>query len=254
MRDMKTIIGSRIDTSIDTGSLLVPINSLSHYIQRFSDPGLYHAHGLKEYQLSKSGSLARVAHKGRYFALTSHHQSKLADYDYDELVVTNRERSRYYSGHRAVFPIEVGENEYSFDCLVYEFTDLVRSGRIPSDVWYQIPEESRGYSTPKPIIICTVGYPSYRNHIDYESSSYPIGPNAVWGFEKEPRIVGRLSFSPISPIDFEPSGMSGSPVFAVRMEGTLLKLFLAGILTEASRTAFNFLPLNRIIPALNSIA
>jgi hypothetical protein len=251
---LETIIGSRITTSVSAGGLFIPANSLSHYLQRFSDPGLYHAHSLENYQLSKSGSLVRVSYKGRYFAITSHHQSKRAGYEYDELVMVNRNRDRYFSGHRAIFPIESDDEEYSFDCLIYEFSDLVKSGKLPKDNWYQILEKSANYPTPKPIVICTIGYPGHRNNIDYENSVYPIGPNAVWGSEVESRIKGRLSFEPISLIDFDPVGMSGSPVFALNMEEGLLELFLAGILTEASRQTFNFLPLNRIIPALDTVS
>ena len=251
MRGLDTILGSKLNTSIDMNGLFVPANSLSDYLQRFTDPALYHAHDLDEFQLSKSGSLFRIKYRERYFAITSHHQSKRGGYQYDELVLIGKERNWYYTGHKAIFPVEEQESEYEFDCLIYEFTDLVEAEKLSSSNWFSVNEISATRTTPKPLIVCTIGYPSHRNNIDYSQKSYPIGPNAVWGTEAKSNIRNRLAFTPKPTIDFEPSGMSGAPVFAVERDGELLFGFCAGILTEATRKKFNFIPLNKLKRALD---
>ncbi|WP_299879892.1 hypothetical protein [uncultured Sulfitobacter sp.] len=242
----ETIVGSRVSTSISHGGLQVPANSLGEYIERFADPAIFNAHELEEYGLSKSGSLTRCRFGDKHFVLTSLHQSRIPGYGFDELILTAECRKTFISSHRAIFPEETCGTESSFDCLAYEFTDLVMAGKLARSNWFELTKFDIDAPTPKPVLVAAVGYPSHRNIIDYDMNTYAIGPNVVWGVETEPLLRDRLSFIPEAPIDFDPNGMSGGPVFAIVESVVGLELRLVGILTNASRTAFNFIPLSRL--------
>jgi hypothetical protein len=77
----------------------------------------------------------------------------------------------------------------------------------------------------------------------YDEKTYAIAPNLVWGDQVDPQISDRRSFVPVNPIDYEPNGMSGAPVFGLELRAQQLHLALAGILTNASAKTFNYLPI-----------
>ena len=244
--DLETIIGSKVGTSIRVNSLLIPADSLSNHLLRFSDPALFNTAGLEKYSLSKSGSLTKVKLGVRYFALISYHQIKTPSYDFEQLCIIHSDRKTMFTSHSAVFPNGTQENIEDFDCALFEFTDVVKANKLPETGWYDLGVDLGRKLFPKAIIVCCIGYPGYRNNIDFDKLEYPVAPNAVWGHEIESQIKGRLSFRPKPEIDFDPSGMSGAPIFGVELQYNQPVVFFAGILTNASSQTFNFIPITRI--------
>jgi hypothetical protein len=196
--------------------------------------------------MSKAGSLFRARYRDRYFALVSAHQIRFDKYGYEQLCLINDARKTLVSSHRAIFPSGPDADESDFDCMLFEFTDVVASGALSRHNWYDLTEEMEWDQTPKPSLVCAIGYPGYRNHIYYENWCYGVSPNIVWGKECLPKIGDRLAFSPNPEISFEPKGMSGGPVFCIRLNASDPEAFFAGILTNASKSLFHFLPLVRL--------
>jgi len=134
--------------------------------------------------------------------------------------------------------------------MLFEFTDVVNSGKLKKSDWYELRHDISSGIIPSAAMVCAIGYPGFRNSIDYEAKNYAKSPNVVWGKETRPRMQGRLSLVPDPEISFDPAGMSGGPVFGFRLESHSPEVFLAGIIANASNAVFNFMPLTRIRRAI----
>lgn len=244
--ELNTIIGSRVDTSVDFNGLIVPANSVAHHIMSYTSPALFYTENNDPYSITKSGSLSRVRYKDRYFALATHHQVRGENYEFDQLCIHNIERKTFNTSNRAFFPEGDSSSKEDFDCLLFEFTDAVSGKGLSQVGWYDIENDLRRHMTPKSLVCCCIGYPGFRNRIDYDQAAYIVAPNAVFGRESSPALQGRLSFKPINEISYDPVGMSGGPVFGLSVESGKVVANLSGVLTNASRTCFNFISLQRI--------
>jgi hypothetical protein len=245
---LDTILDQRINTSIDFNGLLVPANFTAHHIQTYSNPALFFTKDSEPYSLSRAGSITKLRHKDRYFSLVSSHQFSIGHYDFEQLCIHNTDKKTFSTSNRAFFPKGVDTGESDFDCMLFEFTDAVLDGALSPNGWYNIQRDLGRDKTPRALGCCCVGYPGYRNHIDYENELYTLAPSAVFGKEIEPTLPGRLAFQPINSIEYDPIGMSGGPVFGFAFEGDRVIANLSGILTNASKTRFNFISLQRIKP------
>lgn len=246
MSSLRTILGSRIATSAEVNGLIVPANSLTQHLTSYSEPAVFAAEGCGIYNMGLGGSMAKVKIGQRYFTILSQHQFEKGSFDFEQICLFNYETNKMATAEKAIFPIHAKNDTGSIDCVLCEFTEPVLQGNISQNGWYEVGYDLSFEATRSAICVFAVGYPGYRNEIDYDNLNYAIGPNAVIGKETLPFLSDRLSFKPINSLGYDPKGMSGSPVFGIHLSNSYLKVFLAGIVTEASKDQFHFLPLNRL--------
>ncbi len=246
MISLETILGSRIATSAEVNGLFVPANSLTQYLKSYSEPAVFAAEGCGIYNMGLGGSMAKVKVGQRYFTLLSRHQFEKGSFDFEQISLFNYETNVMATAEKAVFPIQAETNIDGLDCVLCEFTEPVRQGSISRKGWYDIGCDLSFKATRSAICVFAIGYPGYRNEIDYDTLNYAIGPNAVIGTETLPSMTDRLSFKPINSLEYDPKGMSGSPVFGIHLSSATLRVFMAGIVTEASKDQFHFIPLSRL--------
>jgi hypothetical protein len=244
--ELNTIIGSRVDTSVDFNGLVVPANSVAHHIMSYTSPALFYTENNDPYSITKSGSLSKVRYKDRYFALATHHQVQGESYAFGQLCIHNIERKIFNTSNCVFFPDGDSSSKEEFDCLLFEFTEAVNGKGLSRIGWYDIENDLKRHKIPDSLAFCCIGYPGFRNIIDYEQESYIVAPNAVFGRESKPALRERLSFKPINEISYDPIGMSGGPVFGLTLENGTVAANFSGVLTNASRTCFNFISLQRI--------
>ncbi len=245
-----SIIESKLRTSVKINDFYVTANSITEALVSYTDPALFHTEGMGEFHLSKSGSLFRIVCENRYFALVCAHQvqGKSSGYDHDQICLHNR-NGRVTTSHAAYFAEE--NSDFHYDAILYEFTDIVVRGNLPNNIWFRVNRSELKKDCPKPELVFAIGYPGYRNAVDYEKSQYQMAPNAVSGVESLPSVADRLAFRPKPKITFDPSGMSGSPAFGLWIPNEQPEIYFAGLLTEASRELFHFLPRNRLLQLID---
>lgn len=249
MIDLDTIWGSKINTSIYVNGLYAPANSLGEVLVAYSAPGLFASEAFPEFSPSKSGSSTKIKFRGKYLAITTRHQLTIQERAYDEFCLRGTSDTSLLTSHAAYF--EIDEHIGDLDLVIFDFTEVVSLGRIPSIGWYNLDREFNKSELEKPSMVIGIGYPSYRNVIDYSAEKYSSAPNAIWGAETEPSISGRLAFQPTDKLAYKPDGMSGGPVFGVKLEGHKPAAFFAGIITEASAYKVHFSSRTRISKVLN---
>ena len=246
--DLSTIIGSAALTAIDVNGLFVRANSIGRHLEPYCDPALFCSREINDYNPTKSGSSVRAKIFDRYFCICTHHQLSKHRYEFDQFCLSNSEAKKLTTSECAFFFHDNVEQDYDF--LMFEFTAPVRKGLLPRHHWYDITKDLERSLTPKPCLVLSIGFPGHLNSIDYDQMSYSSQAYAVYGSEANSSIKGRLAFKPDPEVSFDPAGMSGGPVFGISINGTTLKLFLAGIVSNATRSKFNFVPLSHLSRAI----
>jgi hypothetical protein len=212
----------------------------------FAAPALFHTEGLGEFHLTKSGSVTKVFYRGRYFALATYHQFRLGGYNFDQLVLGSLDHRTVHTCNKVVFPQGGPETLDDYDCLLFDFSMAVSSGALHSSGWFDLSHDMNIGMVPKPLCVCSVGYPGEHNSFEYDPPTYAAKALPIFGRECEPLMAGRLSFRPIADLSFDPKGISGCPVFGICEENEGLRANFAGIVTSGTRTALNFISLSRI--------
>ncbi len=250
--DIDTIFGTKLHTSVLVNGLYVPAKILAQTLQLYTDPALFHTEEMGPYNLSKSGSLLRVKCNGRYFALMSAHQviGAKSNYNYEQLCLHDN-NGKLYTSHSAIYPVD--DLDFEFDALLFEFTEVVEAGNLQSSIWLDVKLDELSQICPKTMRTLCIGYPGHRNNIDYEKNRYSVAPNAIWGEETTPCIGGNLAFNPSPPLSYEPSGMSGAPVFGIWIEEHVPKIYFAGIVSTASKHKFHFIPRREILSLFEGV-
>lgn len=242
---MQTILGRKITTSVVDNSLVVPATSLGPHLRRYTFPAIFQSELNGETILTKGGSLAKVKADGRFFAITAYHVISENNYKLTQLCLPQLRPNYFVTSHAVRLPASK-EALDQFDFVCFEFTEPVNEGLLDASDWFDATYDLNRTTDVEAVMVGCIGYPSHRNSIQYEERTYAVAPDLVWGDQKSSSIADRRSFSPVSPIDYEPSGMSGAPVFGLELRGRHLHLALAGILTNASSVTFNYLPIKSI--------
>ena len=238
---LDTLFGSKIATSVKIGEVYYPINLATQALRYYSEPALFITEHVINYQLSKSGSAFKFKLLGKYFVVCTRHQ--LNSYSLDQFGLQGADPANIVTSNAA---LTSNDHDDDFDCCLFDFSDGVNSGSISKSSWYDISSDLNEGGLPKPIRVVAIGYPGHRNVIDYERQTFGASPNAVWGTESKSSIKNRLAFDVTPTIDFDPKGMSGGPVFGLHTSSNSVKVFFCGIVTNASRKKFNFIPISSI--------
>ncbi len=246
MRGFTTIIENRNSEYVRCNGLLVPFPELAPTLRNFVEPAVYFSPEVpKPFDFSLSGSLTKIRFGNRHFGVTTQHQRMQfgVAFDHCQLGILNYQTQAIVSSGMAVGPADEG-----LDLVLYDFSQPVASGNLSKHGWYGIGPDVR--ATPPADIVMAIGYPSELNEIDYSKQSLGASPFCVYGEMASPSTNARLTFTTDCPMESSPSGMSGGSVFGVAksMHGTYC--FLAGILTNASRSRFHFVPSALLSPVL----
>lgn len=248
MREIPTFLETKIATSIKVGRIFVLANFLAEHLKSYTAPALFHNEDYRPYHLTKGGSISLLKYKKRNFALASYHQFLKGNYQFDQLCISNPTRSTLLTPHTVFFPDGSPDQKEDYDCVLLEYTETVQNGLLPNNIWFDFENSEREEPKYKPVALLCIGYPSHRNYVNYDLMSYAVAPNVVWGTQEQSDMSGRRSFTPLNTLDFEPSGMSGAPVFRIDRSGSEFSLNFAGILTEATSQRFNYFSIDRIFP------
>ena len=181
--------------------------------------------------------------RSRYIAICALHQLKKPGYRFDQLGLMRHSNNKITTSSKAIYS---SGTEDTIDCCIFDFTTSVQDGSLEPTSWYDLAVDIGKDYTPEPLNVLAIGYPGHRNSIDYENKKYGASPSAVWGYQTANSMRNRLAFRVDPEINFDPFGMSGSPVFVIKLNDLIPEVFLCGIVTNASRTKFHFTPLKNI--------
>jgi len=239
--DISTIIGSRLATSFKIGDFYVTANGLAESLVAYCDPALFHYQDWPPQNFFLSGSSFRFSYRGRFYAIITAHHMDVHNVDASQFAILNQNSQHMTSSSGMVFA-----DDEDFDLRLFDFTDPFNKGSIGTKNFWRATHDELFQPTPSALRVFCVGYPGEANFINFETNEFSARPFCVWGEMIEPKMRNRLSFIPTKTSLGNVAGLSGSPVFGIRLVETEPVCFWAGIVTNASLNAFNFIPSARI--------
>ena len=240
MIDLESIVGRKINTSVNINGIFVPANSIATAMTTYASPAFFVNPEVPEFEISQWGSLFKAKLGDRFIALLTAHQG--AAFEFDQLCIYSELDQRALTSNGCTFSRSKELGEESLDLRLYDFTEVVHSGALPSSGWFDLRIANPIQLSVKPSLMFAIGFPHQTNKIDYEIHHIQEQVFAAYGQPSESALSNRSALKLSTPIDLDPDGFSGSPVFGVILDGFRIELHFLGITTNASRSLFNFVP------------
>jgi hypothetical protein len=225
-------------------------NDVAAAVRRFSVPAVFHNPDFPEYDLSLRGTAFKCTYDGKYLVLVTSHQTR--DFDFDQFVVEAHEAGYVISSGACTFSKDVSGSEEHVDVRLYDFSEPVASGALRADGWFRLPYSLGDQGRVDPAVVFCLGFPTCRTVVDYESRAASVGPYALFGRPCTSYMERRFAFAPIGPMEFEPTGLSGSPVFGIIVSAFGAELVFLGLATNASKAKLHFATRSDIFPLIQS--
>ena len=98
------------------------------------------------------------------------------------------------------------------------------------------------------IALVAAGFPSSDQIYDLSENNNlgTVKRNLIAVLDGQPNDIALIRARFVEPLDFDPDGMSGSPVFVIQFENGEPSAYLAGMITRAGKETFHFLKIGYI--------
>ena len=236
--DLGTIIGSKIQTSAKINGLWVPANQFGAVLQRFTEPALFYNPDFPDYDLSLVGTLTKIKKGEKFFCLVSAHQAE--SFEMQQLCLPANETGNFTSSNACHYTASPMFGEEKFDLRLYDFSEPVAFQSLSKLGWFDVTEETGQRFRSEVKIHVAIGHPFETTTLQYDPKHLVAQPCEVMGKGTVSTIRGRCAFQLLQPLEFDPDGFSGSPVFGIFVEGDKVFVEFEGIVTNASKSVFNY--------------
>lgn len=228
------------DSSIKVGAIWVPFASVTKSLLKYSAPLVLHNEGQEPYIISRRGSSLKVAGPKGYFLYCTDHQ--LEGYDYNSVGLVREDNGNVVTSQGCRFSTRDSTGGATTDLLMFDFTGPVETGSLDENNWL---DTSRFSDMDGEVLsLVAIGFPHLDRQIDYENLSIPLAPRAIWGTTGSRTQSGYETLKIAPDLDYEPDGMSGSPVYALINWKGEIHAALAGLVTNGGKSNLYFLPIS----------
>ena len=250
--DLETIVGRRVWTSISVQNLFVPVSALQSRLSIFCQNLVVYTH-VPGYEIQLIGSAAGMNYRGHKLLICTKHQIKGKTAEDVGIILTGKNKYISSAGFAHYLTQTRPLASDAQDLYVFDFAqqavghpDLgqrffrLRTGDFLSDEHDVVAYIAYGspFSDQKYDVVDA-------NHIGMVTRSIICEPR------RQPSDLALSACEPVSPIDFDPNGLSGGPVFAVVVEGAGFVLKFAGIINRAGSTRIHFIKASVVQRFLN---
>jgi hypothetical protein len=193
------------------------------------------------------GTAIPIKYRERYLLLCSAHQIKGVEPRDVCLVYPDGSRAVTNSGIRAFDASQRAETD-AYDIAAFEFTDPISQHPNLGKKFYPFRELPPDVSSDQIIAFVVVGFPSKDQVYELEERSHlgTVKRNLTARPSGQPGDQSLIRASYLEPLDFDPDGLSGSPVFVVQFDGSNPKAYLGGMVLRSGEKDFRFLKIGYV--------
>ncbi|MDO8289943.1 MAG: hypothetical protein Q7T44_12060 [Parvibaculum sp.] len=240
--EIETVVGRKIWTSVKVHDLFVPASALQSRLNKFGQ-NLVVFTNVDGYEVQLIGSATGLHYRGTNFLVCTAHQVK--DSSAQDVGIVVPERSSYLSSagftrFRATDIVPPGDAE---DLYVFDFTPQATSNRELVERFFRL--NSNDFLRDKDDVVAYLAYgcpfvdQKYNivdeNHVGLVIRSMTCEPQA------QPADLDLGLCRLLSPMDFDPNGLSGGPVFATVLQDHEVVLKFAGVINRSGNGLIYFI-------------
>jgi hypothetical protein len=217
---LDTIVGQSVLTSIRVHDLFVPANALQTRLNKFAQNLVRYTY-IEDYEVQLIGSATGLNYRGAKFLVCTAHQLKeVLGQDVGIIVPVKNEDLCAFD-----FTPQTVANEHLVDRFfrLNSHTVLNDHDEVVAYLAYGFPFSDQKYSIVD------------ENHLGSVVRSMTCEP------QSQPSDLALGLCKLISPMDFDPNGLSGGPVFATVQQNTDVVLKFAGIINRSGNGLIHFI-------------
>lgn len=241
--------------SISVNELIIPGRLIEdHLTQYCTSLGVWS--GNENYPIYIPGSATLIRYKGRYFMICTRHQLKgTPNFEKVCLLLPYGEGQTQCitsGGVRWFDKINDGDDK---EVVVFDFTEPCREIPELKRLFFDFRGQHQSILASKIVAFITFGYVTSLANFDYGNGKIEqvkarvLSSFAAPGFDDALHII-----APISPLEFDPDGMSGGPTFCVVQDrpGEFSAHF-AGVTVRGSPTTLMLIKAGAVQAVLNTV-
>lgn len=224
-----------LNTSVLYGEILVPGRQVENLLARHCS-SLGVVSGMDAIPFSTPGSATTVRFRGRYFLVCTRHQLRGATgIENVCLMIPDGGLTRCITSGGAAWFEGVYDGE-QHEIAIFDFTEPCTEFPELRGLFFDFHEQHPTVPAEMIVGFVAYGYPTAFTNWDVEQGRVDLGKKRV-----ACRFVGGGSddavhvLAPTTPLDFDPDGMSGGPVFCILDTGDGFALHLAGVTVTGGR-------------------
>lgn len=240
--EVDTLVGRKVWTSVRVHDLLIPANSLQSRLHVFAQNLVRFTH-TTDYPVQLIGSATGLDYRGNRFLICTAHQVK--GVPGEDVGILFLEKQNYISsaGYTQYSASDAPAESDAVDLCLFDFTEQTavnptlarRFFRLGNDDSLRDEDNVLGYLAYG----CPFGDQTYdiyeNNHVGTVIRSMACDP------EQQPSDSAIGACRLLSPMDFDPNGLSGGPVFATVLQGSDIVLKLGGIINRSGNRIIHFI-------------
>ena len=221
--------------SVEYNGVFIPGRQIERLISRFGIC-LSALTGVDECPVSLPGSATLIRHGGRYFLVCTRHQLKnVGRLENVCIMIPDGGRTRCITSGGGRWYEGVYDGEHH-EIAVFDFSDPCADLPEMRRMFFDFRTQHPDVEASKVVALVAYGFPTAFTDYDYEHGRVNVHRRPVLC-----RFVGGdcdeavHALAPTTPLDFDPDGMSGGPVFCILEEHAGFSLHLAGITVTGGR-------------------
>ena len=239
--DLETLVGQRVWTSVRVHDVFVPASGLQSRLRMFGQ-SLVRYTDFEGYEIQLIGSSTGLDYRGTKFLVCTAHQVK--DVSGQDVGIVLPEKSHFISsaGYTRFRDTDATRKSDAGDLCAFEFTPQVTEKQELAQHFFQLGSSDFLNDEDDVFTYLAYGFP-------FSDQKYNVADGNHLGMvircmtcePKSQRLDPALSVCrSLSPMDFDPNGLSGGPVFAVVLRVPELALKFAGIINRAGNGLIHF--------------
>lgn len=236
------ILNGFLELSVRVGKLYVPGASVQQFLGKYCVNLFVWTHD-DIHKIQLVGTASPLLFRGHYLLVSSSHQLRdvcLQDvcllYPDGSSAVTN-------SGVRAFNLNGTNLETDAFDIAAFEFTEPIREHPTLIRSFFDFSALPPDINSDNILSFVISGYPSSKQRYELEERNHlgTVKSNLIALPDGQPEDYSLLRAKFVEPLDFDPDGLSGAPVFAIIKEGDSTAAYFAGIVLRAGKEYLHFL-------------
>jgi len=240
--EIETVVGRRVWASVKVHGLFVPAAGLQSRLNKFGQNLVVFTH-VDGYEVQLIGSATGLHYRGANFLVCTSHQVK--DFTAQDIGIVVPEKSRYISsaGFTRFCTGDTLLHGDAEDLCAFDYTPQATSNQELVERFFRLHPDDFMCDEDNVVAYLAYGYPfadqKYNvvdeNHVGLVIRSMTCEP------QNQPADPALALCRLLSPMNFDPNGLSGGPVFATVLQDHEVVLRFAGIINRAGNGFIYFI-------------
>ncbi len=253
--DWRNIKNSLYGLSVNLNGLIIPAKLIEDHLMQYCT-SLGVLTGNEVYPIYIPGSATLIRYKGRYFMICTRHQLTDTPNFEDVCLLTPRADGQTNcttsGGARWIKQGNEGDHQ---QIVIFDFTEPCRENPELKPMFFDFRQQHPSMPADRIVAFITYGYLTTKAKFDYENGKIEqVRARVISRFVPPGADDALHIIEPISPLDFDPDGMSGGPAFCVVMENLdEFSVHLAGVTVRGSSTRLRLIKAGAVQAMLDAV-